>query len=130
MTVPTDNPAVQDFAAATNADFTQQCLIQDQNRDAIDLTGATLTMTLKEDLGGAAILTLTSGVVTANGSSIIITSATEGAFDLTIDKADFAALSFAGRAAISAFYDIVFTKAGSDTIRLARGQFSVSKGVS
>lgn len=130
MTVPTDNPAVQDFAAATNADFTQQCLIQDQNRNAIDLTGATLTFTMKEDLSGVAIFTLTSGSATANGSAIAVTSATEGAFDLTIDKADFAALSFAGRAAISAFYDIVFTKAGSDTIRLARGQFSISKGVS
>lgn len=130
MAVPTDNPAVQDFAAATNADFFQQCLVQDQNRDAIDLTGATLTMTLKEDLSGAAILTLTSGVVTANGSGIIITSATEGAFSLTIDKDDFAALSFGNRAAISAFYDIVFTKTGADTVRLARGQFSISKGVS
>ena len=130
MAVPTDNPAVQDFAAATNADFTQQCLIQDQNRDAIDLTDATLTFTMKEDLNDSAILTLTSGSITANGSAIAVTSATEGAFDLIIDKADFAALTFGNKAAIGAFYDIVFTKSGADTIRLARGQFSISKGVS
>ena len=130
MAVPTDNPAVVDFAAATNADFFQQCLVQDQNRDAIDLTGATLTMTLKEDLSEAAILTLSSASATANGSETSITSATEGAFEITIDKQDFAALPFGNKAAIGAFYDIIFTKAGADTIRLARGQFSISKGVS
>lgn len=43
MAVPTDNPAVQDFKAATNADFSEPCLVQDQNRIAIHLTGATLT---------------------------------------------------------------------------------------
>lgn len=130
MAVPTDNPAVKDFTAATNADFFQQCVVQDQNRDAIDLTGAALTMTLKETLDGAGILTLTSASTSANGSGISVTSATEGAFDVSIDKDDFAALSFGTKAAIGAFYDIVFTKSGADTIRLARGQFSISKGVS
>lgn len=130
MAVPTDNPAVQDFAAATNADFFQQCLVQDQNRDAIDLTGATLTMTLKEDLSEAAILTLSSAGATANGSETSITSALEGAFEITINKLDFASLPFGDRAAIGAFYDIVYTKAGAETLRLVRGQFSISKGVS
>lgn len=130
MALPTDNPAVQDFKTATNVDFSVACLVQDQNRAAIDLTGATLTMTLKEDLGGSAILTLTSGSVTAAGSGVVVTEASEGAFNLVIKKEDAAALSFGNKAAIGAFYDLIYTKPGADTIRLAKGNFSISKGVS
>lgn len=128
MALPSDNPAVQDFAAATNADLSVPCLIQDQNRDAVDLTSATLAMDIKETIDGAAILSLSSGSTTGNGSSLNITSASEGAFTIDVKKADFAALSFGTASAIAGFYDITRTLSG-ETIRLVKGQITISKGV-
>lgn len=128
MALPSDNPAVQDLLASTNADVSVACLIQDQNRVGVDLTSATLAMDVKETIDGAAILSLSSASVTANGSSLSVTSAAEGAFTIEIKKADLAGLSFGDRAAIAGFYDITRTLSG-ETIRLVKGQIKISKGV-
>jgi hypothetical protein len=129
MTLPSDAPAVRDLSAVSNADFEEGCLLEDQNRAAIDLTGSSLRMQVRANADNTLLIDLLSTGLTSNGSGLVITSATEGAFNLIIKKEDIASLAFGSGTSIGAAYDLLMTNPAGSTIRLAKGNFFISKGI-
>jgi len=123
-----DAPALQHFAAATSVDFAESLELQWSDHKPIDLSNARLDLHVKRNPEAPALLEI-GQKPTLNGSEIRLTEPEAGRFVVKIDKRDFQGLQFGDVTAISARYDLVLTRSNNNAIRLAAGNFIISKGI-
>lgn len=103
------------------ATFTRDIVYTDKNGTAIDLTGSTITMHVRENVDSSDTLLVAS---TGSDSRISLTNATAGKFRINVSAADTSALSFR-----RAVYQIEIEYSDSTVDRILQGNINLSKEV-
>jgi len=112
MSAPTRTIEVEQYAS-----WGESYQLKDSSGTGINITGASLKMTIARP-DGTALHTLTVG------SGITVTSASTGAFSAVLTKAQTGALSG------PAIYDLIIEYSGGTVQRLMQGPVSVVPGLS
>ncbi|MDX2074739.1 MAG: hypothetical protein SFX19_10335 [Alphaproteobacteria bacterium] len=115
----TNTPGTYDFTIYQGATFNRVLTWKDENNDAVDLTGSTARMQLRESVDDAdPFLSLT----TENGG--IALGGAAGTITLAISAADTAVIT-----KTSGVYDLELVSAGGIVTRLLAGKILVSKEI-
>lgn len=109
----------------SNQDFRFQFTLQDLNGNAYDLTGWSVSMSVRTAISAAsAEFSLNSTAANANGSVITFPDAEDGEVEVYISVDDITTPAVG-----TYYYDIVFTDGAGDQAPLLYGSFTIIDGV-
>ena len=128
-TCNTCSGATLNICVRTNEDYVDQFEFRSRT-EAIDLTGWTIEMQVKDGFTGSALVSVTSTAPTANNSRITFLDAAAGQIEVFIDNLDLAALTIPSGANRKVYrYDMRFTDPTPVTSVLLSGEFLIQRGV-
>lgn len=110
-------PGTYDFTIYQGATFSRVVTWKDENEDAVNLTGYTARMQIRQRLTGDTLIALT----TENGR--VALGGTDGTVTLTIAATDTADLTMGG------VYDLELVSGAGVVTRLLQGNVTLSKEV-
>ena len=128
-TCNTCSGATLNICVRTNEDYIDQFEFRSRT-DAIDLTGWTIELQVRDGFTGSALVSVTTAAPTGNGSRITFLDAAAGQIEVFIDNLDLAALTIPAGANRKVYrYDMRFTDPTPVTSVLLSGEFLIQRGV-
>ena len=128
-TCNTCSGATVNICVRDNEDYVDQFEFRSRS-EAIDLTGWTIEMQVKDGFTGSALVSITTAAPTGNGSRITLLDAEAGQIEVFIANADLAALTIPAEANRKVYrYDMRFTDPTPVSSVFLSGEFLLQRGV-